>query len=256
MAATGVRQHGFFIDLSRCIGCNACTIACKQWHNLQPGPVKWLRVLQWEKGAYPNVRIHLLPIMCLHCIRPVCIKACPNEAIFKDKEWGAVLVDQNKCQGQRNCFKACPYGAPQFNSDQSGATMSKCNMCIDRLRQGLKPICVLSCSMRALEFGPLEELQIRYGKLGSAQDLPNPKITIPAVVFRETDPKSKVIHWDSDRALELWRHRTTDLGDTLPPLFERPENLFDSHEEIVGRNRLVLKPRTVEEVMYYSCDDE
>ena len=86
-------QYGFFIDLSRCIGCNACLIACKQWHDIQPGPTKWLRVYQWEKGAFPDIEVHTLPIMCFHCQNPACVEACPNKAITKDEKYGAVLVD-------------------------------------------------------------------------------------------------------------------------------------------------------------------
>jgi DMSO reductase iron-sulfur subunit len=156
-------QYGFFIDLSRCIGCNACVIACKQWHGLEPGPAKWMRVYQWEQGAFPDIRLHTLPIMCMHCENPVCADACPNHAISKENKYGAVTVDSQKCTGERKCFEACPYGAPQFASDDKHQKMSKCNMCLDRLEKGLSPICVLSCSMRALEFGPLEELKKKYG---------------------------------------------------------------------------------------------
>ena len=95
-------QYGFFIDLSRCTGCNACVISCKQWHDIQPGPVKWMRVYQWEKGAFPNIDLRVLPIMCFHCENPVCAEACPNDAIYKDEKFGAVLVDPEKCKGERS----------------------------------------------------------------------------------------------------------------------------------------------------------
>jgi DMSO reductase iron-sulfur subunit len=156
-------QHGFFIDISRCTGCNACVIACKQWHNIPPGPVKWMRVYQWEEGSFPNLDLNTLPIMCMHCSNPVCIEACQHGAIYKEDKYGAVLVDQSKCEGDRKCYDACPYGVPQFAGDEPGQKMSKCDMCIDRLEEGLKPICVLSCSMRALDFGPIEELRAKYG---------------------------------------------------------------------------------------------
>lgn len=155
-------QYGFFIDLSRCIGCNACVIACKQWHDVAPGPAKWMRVYQWEKGSFPDIDLRVLPIPCFHCEKPVCADACPNKAITKEDKYGAVLVDAAKCTGQRKCWEACPYGAPQYEDDAPGTRMSKCTMCIDRLEQGLKPICVLSCSLRALEFGPLDEIKKRY----------------------------------------------------------------------------------------------
>jgi len=158
-------QHGFFVDLSRCIGCNSCTVSCKQWHDIAPGPAKPMRVYQWETGNFPNIRLSMLPIMCYHCENPVCKEACPNNAIYKEEKYGAVLVDYDKCRGTRKCWEACPYGTPQYHSDDPDDKMLKCDMCIDRLEEGLKPICVLSCSMRALEFGPMDELIRKYGNL-------------------------------------------------------------------------------------------
>ncbi|MBW2138688.1 MAG: FAD-dependent oxidoreductase [Deltaproteobacteria bacterium] len=164
-------QYGFLIDLSRCTGCNACVVACKQWHQIEPGPIKWMRVYQWEKGNFPDIDLRVLPIMCFHCQRPLCAEACPNKAIFKEEKYGAVLVDPDRCTGQRKCWDACPYGTPQFESDAPGEKMSKCNMCMDRLEQGLHPICVLSCSLRALEFGPLDDLIRKYHDNGNSMDL-------------------------------------------------------------------------------------
>ena len=90
-------QYGFFIDTSRCIGCNACVLACKQWHDIEPGPAKPMRVHQWEKGAFPDIEVNVLPLMCMHCANPRCIDACRHGAIYKEDKYGAVLVDQSKC---------------------------------------------------------------------------------------------------------------------------------------------------------------
>ncbi len=249
-------QYGFFVDVSRCIGCNACVISCKQWHDIPPGPVKWMRVYQWEKGAFPSTRIHILPIMCYHCENAVCIKACPNRAIYKEDKYGAVLVDNSKCDGSRKCWKACPYGAPQYDGDDSGLKMSKCNMCINRLEEGLTPICVLSCGMRALEFGPLDEIEAKYGKLKKIEDMPKDSITRPAVVFRLSDPKKQVVPWDYNRALELWQKRQPHEGEPLPDIFADISEVTLDSADIVGRNRLVLKAKNTEELMYHTTDDE
>ncbi len=249
-------QYGFFIDQSRCIGCNACTIACMQWHDIAPSPVKWMRVYQWEKGHFPEVRLHILPVMCYHCENPVCVKACKNKALYKEDTYGAVLVDSDKCQGSRRCWQACPYGAPQYDGDASGTKMSKCNMCMDRLRQGLKPICVLSCSMRALEFGPLGELIKRYGNLRRLEDMPKDSITRPAVVFRPADGKTEVVPWDSKRALELWQKRNAENGEVLPDVFTEINDVSKASTDIVGRNKLVLKAKNCDELMYYTTDNE
>ena len=249
-------QHGFFIDQSRCIGCNQCTISCMQWHDIPPGTVKWMRVYQWEKGVFPNVRLHMMPVLCYHCENPVCIKACPNGAIYKEEKYGAVLVDPEKCTGTRKCWKACPYGAPQFQGDEPSTKMSKCNMCIERLEQELTPICVLSCSMRALEFGPIDELEKKYGHLKRLEDMPKDSITKPAVVFKPAEPKRQVIPWDSKRALELWRKRQPHEGEPLPDIFTEISEVTEAPQEIVGRHKLVLKAKNSQELMYYTTDNE
>ena len=76
------------------------------------------------------------------------MKVCPNGAIYKEDEFGAVLVDQDKCEGCRKCYEACPYGSPKFASDEQGAKMSKCTMCVDRLAEGMQPACTASCPLR------------------------------------------------------------------------------------------------------------
>lgn len=249
-------QYGFFIDQSRCIGCNSCTVSCMQWHDIQPGIVKWMRVYQWEKGGFPDIRLHMMPVPCYHCENPVCVKACPTGAIYKEDKYGAVLVDLDKCQGTRKCWLACPYGAPQFQGDNLGTKMSKCNMCIDRLEQGLKPICVLSCSMRALEFGPLDELRDKYGDLRQVEDMPRDTITNPAVVFKPADPKKQVIPWDCSRALELWQKRNSPKDKLLPDVFTAKSDVTQAPQHIVGRNKLVLKAKNSAEQQYYTTDDE
>jgi anaerobic dimethyl sulfoxide reductase subunit B (iron-sulfur subunit) len=249
-------QYGFFIDQSRCIGCNSCTIACMQWHDIPPGSVKWMRVYQWEKGIFPDLRLHMLPVMCYHCEKPVCVRACPNDALYKEDKYGAVLVDTDRCQGSRMCWRACPYGAPQFDGDESGTKMSKCTMCVDRLKQGLKPICVLSCSMRAMEFGPLNDLIEKYGNLRKLEDMPTDSATRPAVVFKPADAKSEVVPWDSNRALELWQKRRPDDCDALPDVYGDISDVINAPRDIVGRNRLVLKAKNSKELLYYTTDDE
>ena len=133
--------------------------------------------------------------------------------------------------------------------------MSKCNMCIDRLEKGLKPICVLSCSMRALEFGPLDEMIARYGNLRRLEDMPR-ETTRPAAVFRPSDPKRRVVSWDPERALALWAKRESEEGEALPDVFGSPSEVTEAPHEIVGRNRLVLKPKDAAELAYYTTDDE
>ncbi|MBN2060992.1 MAG: FAD-dependent oxidoreductase [Deltaproteobacteria bacterium] len=207
-------QYGFFIDLSRCTGCNACVIACKQWHGIEPGPMKWIRVHQWEKGSFPDIDLRILPIMCFHCEQPLCAEACPNKAITKDEQFGAVLVDPSKCKGERKCWEACPYGTPQFKSDDPGEKMAKCNMCVDRLKEGLTPICVLSCSLRALEFGPIDELREKYGDNAERQQTkgsPLCSIGCPAKINPEEYIR-KMSEGKWKEALDIFRKATPFAG--------------------------------------------
>lgn len=249
-------QYGFFFDQSRCTGCRACSIACKNWYDIPPGPLKYMRVYQWEQGAFPNLRLGLLAINCYHCDNPVCADACPHQAIFKEDKYGAVLVDQERCEGERDCWDACPYGSIAYASDKAGEKAHKCTMCIDRLEEGLIPICVNACSLRALDFGPVEELRKKYGELDTLEGLPSGSQTRPSVVFKPRDGKKQLVPWDGDRVLELWQQRGPLAAPDLPPTFTNKEAVTRPAPGTVGRNRLVLKAKTAEELMIATRDDE
>jgi anaerobic dimethyl sulfoxide reductase subunit B (iron-sulfur subunit) len=249
-------QYGFFFDQSRCTGCHACSIACKGWYDIPPGPLKYMRVFQWEDGVFPSLRLGILAVNCYHCDNPVCLPACPHQAIFKEEKFGAVLVDQERCRGERQCWEACPYGAIVYASDRRGEKAQKCTMCIDRLEQGQSPICVLSCSLRALDFASLDELRKRYGDLDTLEGLPEGALTRPAAVFKPRDGKKQLIPWDADRTLELWRDRGPYAAAGLPPTFTSKEDVVNPPPGIRGRDRLNLKPRTVEELMTATRNDE
>jgi len=249
-------QHGFYFDQSRCIGCNACLIACKQWHQLPPGPQKWMRVYQWENGSFPEIKVHFLAIPCYHCEKPLCAKACPNGAISKEAQFGAVLVNSEKCKGQRKCWRACPYGSIMFAGDEIGEKASKCNMCVDRFKEGKKPICVLSCSMRALEFGPVSALRERFGRLQQIEDMPSGDLTHPSIVFKPSQPKRRIVTWNAEKVLELWKSRGPYLPEDSQPLFESVEDVTEIPSGMVGKDRLILKPKNRDELLYYTTDDD
>src|SRR3990170_881513 len=111
-------QYGFFFDQGRCVNCQSCSISCKDWNNLPAGPGKWLRMFEWEKGAFPETRLHYLFAPCYHCENPVCVDAA-NGAMFKEAKYGAVLIDPagNPSPDLRAAANACPYGAITFRSD-------------------------------------------------------------------------------------------------------------------------------------------
>lgn len=166
-------RYGMAIDLGACIGCNACTLACKQEHATPPG-IFWGRVMEEEVGHYPNTRRLFLPVLCNHCKEPACREVCPSGATYK-REDGIVLIDYEKCIGCRACIAACPYMARYFMEESlpyyaDGPTpyevhfqnfqegvVQKCTFCVERLARGLEPACVQTCPTSCRYFGDLED---------------------------------------------------------------------------------------------------
>lgn len=224
-------QYAFYFDQSRCYGCQTCSVTCKDWNFLEPGAEKWMTVYDFEDGVFPQLRLHILAFSCGHCEKPVCLNACPNHAIFKEEKYGAVLVDPEKCEGTRQCAVVCPYGAPKFSSDAPGTKMSKCTMCIDRLEKGDIPACVASCPLRALDFGPLDEMIAKYGNSRQLAGMPSP-VTQPAFICKENDPKVNLVPYDRDKAIELMRVRK-DMG----LLFDKVEDVTSLEPGTIKRSR-------------------
>ena len=250
-------QYAFFFDQSRCTNCHACAIACKDWNHpenrIESSPVKLLRMMQWEKGAFPNTEMHTLFATCYHCEKPVCVEECPNGALFKEDEFGAVLLDEDKCKGARQCWIACPYGAPQYEDNAVGTPMQKCNMCYDKLVAGELPVCVASCPQRALDFGPLDEMKSRYGDLQALPDMPSADIVHPAVVFKPRTAKQKHVPYDEARVIELMSERA-DTG--FPSLYEDASEVTELWDGLVGYDKLVMKAASVEENLARSKNED
>jgi anaerobic dimethyl sulfoxide reductase subunit B (iron-sulfur subunit) len=184
-------QLGFFIDQSRCIGCNTCVVACKDWHDIAAGQVNWRWVTMVEKGSYPEVFVAFLSLSCMHCAEPLCMTVCPVDAIGKRESDGIVEVDQDTCLGKDACGlckEACPWGVPQFGPERD-AKMQKCHFCVDQWEEGIKPICVEACPVWALDAGPLDELKGTYGVLTEIDGFVYDEISIPSVIFKARKPE-------------------------------------------------------------------
>lgn len=245
-------QYGFFFDQSRCYNCRACVLSCRDWLDIGPGPVKPLRILQWEKGAFPQPRLHLLFATCYHCERPVCVDACDHHALFKEDTYGAVLLDEKACQGDRKCWQACPYGAVQYESDAPGTPGKKCTMCYDRLVRGEMPMCVTACPARALDFGPIGELEEKYGELKQLEDMPAPDVAYPAIVFKPMLEKEQLVTYDPDETVRVM----ANLPGDLPAVYEDPADVTELTEGLVGYSRLVMKAENVEQNLALSKGED
>jgi molybdopterin-containing oxidoreductase family iron-sulfur binding subunit len=168
------------IDLKRCYGCYACSMACKVKNHTPPG-VFWARVLKGEEGKFPNTVRQALPVLCMQCEEPSCVEVCPTGATFKQED-GVIVVDKDTCMGCKSCLMACPYGArytveswesyfpdglplseyeefakQQWEEKSGCGVATKCDFCLDRVAEGRDPACVEACAAKARVFGDLDD---------------------------------------------------------------------------------------------------
>ncbi|WP_338824996.1 Anaerobic dimethyl sulfoxide reductase chain B [Moorella humiferrea] len=180
-------QMGFYYDMTICIGCKTCQIACKDKNNLEAG-VLFRRVHTVEGGKFPHPWFYHISLGCNHCAEAPCIKNCPTGALYK-REDGIVMHDREKCIGCRYCTWSCPYGAPQYIASEG--KVGKCNLCADLIDKGEPPACVAACMMRALDYGDLEELRRKYGGTADVKGLPSSSLTKPSILIKPADPARK-----------------------------------------------------------------
>ncbi len=161
--AKTVRARGYamVINLRKCVGCHACTIACKAEFNVPLSTWRsWVKIR--ESGIYPNIRKSFLPKLCNNCRDAPCVDVCPTKASYYGKD-GTALIDDNKCIGCKLCVTACPYQQRFVNPDKEIA--EKCNLCIHRVRKGLMPACVNACINGARTFGNFNDPDSKVSKL-------------------------------------------------------------------------------------------
>lgn len=175
------KQFGFAINMQDCYGCKTCAVACKS-ENLTPEGVNWRTVREFttENPLSQN----FLPMACNHCDEPACMEVCPVSAYTK-RDDGIVIQDHDKCIGCRSCVMACPYSAPQY--DPATKKVSKCDMCYERVDEGLLPRCVEACPADVIKFGEVSELRAEFGDdieiVEKMYDMPSHKLTKPNIVI-------------------------------------------------------------------------
>jgi len=184
-------QLGFYFDQTRCTGCFTCLVACKDWYDIHDAAHQRMRIQETEEGRFPDLFMAFLALACCHCENPPCAAACPVDAITKREEDGIVTVDPAVCTGidtcNGACRKACPWDAPQFGPEEN-ARMDKCDLCQERLAAGQQAVCVEACPMYALDVGPIEELEEKYGAGKTAVGFKTFDRFGPSIRFRAKEP--------------------------------------------------------------------
>ena len=212
-------RYGFVIDQNRCIGCHACTVACKEEHNIAVGVNRtWVKYI--EKGRYPDTRRHFAVLRCNHCDDAPCIEICPTVSLFRRAD-GIVDFDHERCIGCKSCMQACPYDALYIDPERN--TAAKCNFDASRVEMGYKPACEVVCPTQAILSGDLDD----------PNSLVSKRIALEKVSVRkpEKGTKPKLFYVGVD-------------GDLLNPTMMEPQTAYFWADKDPGEDLYALKMAT------------
>ena len=204
-------KYGFVIDNRKCIGCHACTTACKSEHDVPVG-VNRTWVKQVEKGEFPNSRRLFSVMRCNHCTDAPCVNICPTSALFTRAD-GIVDFDKDRCIGCKSCMQACPYDALYI--DPQTQTAAKCNYCAHRVDVGLEPACVNVCPEQAIISGDMDdstsEISELLARLPVTARKPE-KGTQPNLFYIDADEASLNPSSTPDTGEYLWNSQSLGVG--------------------------------------------
>jgi DMSO reductase iron-sulfur subunit len=183
-------QYRFHFDMTKCIGCKCCVVACNE-QNGNPAAINWRRVGEIEGGHYPDTQRHYLSMGCNQCLEPSCMTGCPVEAYHKDPKTGVVVHNADTCIGCQYCTWNCSYGVPQYNAERG--VVGKCDMCHNRLADGMAPACVAACpeGAIAIEIVNVSDWRSDYmaanapGMPSAADSISTTRVTVPADLLPE-----------------------------------------------------------------------
>ncbi|MCB0520318.1 MAG: polysulfide reductase NrfD [Lewinellaceae bacterium] len=204
-------KYGFIIDNRKCIGCHACTTACKSEHDVPVGVFRTF-VKQVEKGEFPNTRRVFSVMRCNHCTDAPCVEICPVEALYFRPD-GIVDFDKNRCIGCKSCMQACPYDALYIDPDTH--TAAKCNYCAHRIDIGLEPACVNICPEHAIISGDMDNPNSEISELLARETVTVRKAakgTHPNLFYIDGDESSLNPIATEKKDYTLWGAQTRGVG--------------------------------------------
>ncbi len=235
-------NYGFIIDNRKCIGCHACTVACKAEHNVPLGVNRtWVKYI--EKGVYPHTRRLFAVHRCNHCADAPCVDICPVSALYSRPD-GIVDFNNDRCIGCKACTQACPYDALYLDPDTH--TAAKCNYCTHRVEAGIEPACVVVCPEHAIISGDMDDPNSEIAQLLAREQVQvrkPEKNTRPKLFYIEGDeaaltpalaPQSSNYMWSSQsepvghgrKKLNGKAAQPSEDNNFLHTLLEKPEALL------------------------------
>jgi len=207
-------RYGFVIDQRRCIGCHACTVACKEENRVPLGAFRtWVKYV--ERGTFPNTRRYFSVLRCNHCDAAPCVTICPTVALYR-RDDGIVDFDGRRCIGCKSCMQACPYDALYIDPETS--TAAKCHYCAHRIEIGLEPACVIVCPERAIIAGDMDDPTSQIATIVAREPVQVRKAeqgTRPKVFYLGADAASLTPELQTASERYLWAERPREEVDLM-----------------------------------------
>jgi Fe-S-cluster-containing dehydrogenase component/formate-dependent nitrite reductase membrane component NrfD len=199
-------RYGFVIDQRKCIGCHACTVACKEENRVPLGAFRtWVKYV--ERGDFPHTRRYFSVLRCNHCDVAPCVTICPTVALYRRAD-GIVDFDGDRCIGCKSCMQACPYDALYI--DPATRTAAKCHYCAHRVEVGLEPACVIVCPEQAIVAGDLDDPRTPIARLVATEQVQVRKAeqgTQPKVYYLGADASALAPALQEPVERYLWAQR-------------------------------------------------
>jgi len=210
-----VTNYGFIIDNRKCIGCHACTVACKAEHEVPLGVNRtWVKYI--EKGEFPDTQRAFHVMRCNHCEDAPCVEACPVTALYI-RDDGIVDFNWDRCIGCKACMQACPYDALYIDPDTQ--TAAKCNYCSHRVDVGLEPACVWVCPEHAIISGDMDDPESEISQLLSREKVTSrrpEKGTKPDLFYINGDEAALTPDDAPQQSDYMWGHQSRGVGTHAP----------------------------------------